>query len=277
MKKKFISFFLIGFAYTSYSQEENVSDLFRVEYDTPLTIDLSEESNQEDEEVAPKEKKKRNFYFGFKTKKHFTRSGSWGEGVYELFNYLKKYVPPPEYAREYYWYDTKKKKILNSLRINPSRALILHGPYVKKKGEQIIEMGWFYKGMKHKRWVRFNNSDILMDKKYWWKGWSQDARLSYYDHGRTKLKEVIPVHHGEKQGNYWAFHSNGNLAVRGIYKHDYKTGTWREYYPNKKLKREVLYSDDPFDFHHKPVILREWNRKGLKIYDRLEYLKLLRK
>lgn len=256
----------------AFGQEENLGELFKVDYDTPLTIDLDEEDEKE-EDVAPKEKKKRNFYFGVKTKKHFTRTGSWGEGVYELFNYLKVYEGPPEYARDFYWYDPKKKKIVNSLRVDPKRALVLHGPYVKKKGEQVIEEGWFYKGMKHKRWVRFNGSDILMDKKYWWKGWPQDALLAYYDHDRRKLREVVPVHHQEKQGEYWAFHENGNLAARGFYTHDYKTGTWREYYVNKKLKREVLYPEDPFDFEHQPVILREWDRNGKLIYDREDYLK----
>ena len=46
----------------------------------------------------------------------------------------------------------------------------MHGPYQKRVGDQIIEEGWYYKGLKHRRWFRFNRHDILQDKSYWWKG-----------------------------------------------------------------------------------------------------------
>jgi len=264
-------------ALAGYAQDEpsNVESLFKVDYDTPLTIDLEEEEEKKEEEKkAPKKKKKkRNFYFGRKTKKHFVRHGFGNETVYELFNYLKDYVGPPEYARDFYWYDYKKKKIVNSLKANPKRSAVLHGPYKKTTRDgQVLEKGYFYKGLKHKRWVRFNSHDILQDKKYYWKGWPQDALMSYYDFEREELKEVIPVHHGEKEGEYWAFHQDGSVAVRGRYKFDYKVGMWREYYPNRRVKREVKYPEDPFDFENKGVIIREWDRNGQLLYDREEYM-----
>ena len=43
---------------------------------------------------------------------------------------------------------------------------MMHGPYKKRLGEQIIEEGIFYYGLKHGRWVRFNRSDILQDKEF---------------------------------------------------------------------------------------------------------------
>lgn len=275
MKKTFaFSFLLITFGLVA--QDENIDDLFRVSYDTPLTIDLEEEEEEKKDDVAPKKKVKRNVFFGVKTRKHYTKTGFGPESVYELFNFLKVYEGPPEFARDFYWYDPKKKRIVNSLKVDPNRAYVLHGPYTKKKGDQILEEGWFYKGMKHKRWVRFNTSDILMDKKYWWKGFPQESLLSYYDHKRTKLREVIPVHFDEKEGEYWAYHEDGTLAARGFFKHDYRVGTWREFYPNRRVKREILYPEDPFDFDHEPVILREWDRNGQLIYSREDFLKQLK-
>ncbi|MEQ9229778.1 MAG: hypothetical protein RIF46_03790, partial [Cyclobacteriaceae bacterium] len=164
--RKSLILFLICSSVSVLAQDENLDDLFKVDYDTPLTIDL-EEKEEEEEEVAPKKKKKRNVYFGIKTKKHYTKTGFGQESVYELFNFLKVYEGPSDYAQDFYYYDTKKKKIINSLKVDPRYAYVLHGPYKKMKGEQVLEEGWFYKGTKHKRWVRFNSSDILMDKKYW--------------------------------------------------------------------------------------------------------------
>lgn len=272
--RKSLILFLICSSVSVLAQDENLDDLFKVDYDTPLTIDL-EEKEEEEEEVAPKKKKKRNVYFGIKTKKHYTKTGFGQESVYELFNFLKVYEGPSDYAQDFYYYDTKKKKIINSLKVDTRYAYVLHGPYKKMKGEQVLEEGWFYKGTKHKRWVRFNSSDILMDKKYWYKGWPQDSKMSYYDFERNKLREVVPVHHGDRDGEYWAYHEDGTLAVRGFYQHDYRVGVWREYYPNRRIKREVFYPEDPFDFEHKPVIIREWDRNGQLIYDREEFLESL--
>lgn len=272
MRNSLILFFLFSFFLTQ-AQDEDLSQLFKVDYDTPLTIDLDEEEEEKEEDAAPKKKKKRNVFFDIKTKKHFTRTGFGQEAVYELFNFLKVYEGPAEYAQDFYWYDTKKKKIINSLRVDPKRAYVLHGPYKKMMGDQVLETGWFYKGLKHQRWVRYNTSDILQDKKYWWKGFPEQSLLSYYDHERTKLREIIPVHYGERNGEYWAYHEDGSVAARGVYKHDHKVGTWREYYATRQVKREILYPEDPFDFEHNPVILREWDRKGQLLYDREEFLK----
>ena len=256
------------------AQEGDLDNLFKVDYDTPLTIDLEEE--EEEEVVTKKKKVKSNFYFGSKTKKRYTRQGFGSAVVFEHFNVLKVYQPPSTFARDFYWYDYKKKKIVNSLKVNVNNAAVMHGPYKKMKGDQVLEEGYFYRGMKHKRWMRYNSHDILQDKQYYWKGWPMESRLSYYDFERTKLREIIPIHFGEKDGEYWAFHTNGQIAVRGWYKFDNRVGVWREYYPNKRVKREVLYPDDPFDSSHKVVILKEWDTNGKVIYDRKDYLASLK-
>ena len=250
--------------------QDSLEDIFKVDYDTPLSLDLGDSLTTGDvvAEVKKKKKKvKRRVFFGQKTKKIFIKTGFRNKIVYETFYVLKKFVPPPEYTRNYYCLDTKKRKIVNSVKAKRKRYKVLHGPYKKMLGDQILEEGWFYFGMKHKRWVKLNRHDILQTKQYWWKGWPQESLLLYYDFEKIKLKEVIPVHYGEKEGRYWVFHQNGNIAATGVYKHDYKVGIWKEYYPNRRLKRSVIYSNDPFDFKSKPYIDYEWNKDGAVIYD----------
>ncbi|GAB4233851.1 MAG: hypothetical protein Tsb0034_07270 [Ekhidna sp.] len=261
--------------FSSYAQdEESLESLFKVNYDTPLTLDLEEEEDAVIEPVKAKKKKvKKNVFFGLKTRKAYTKTIRGNDVLWEQFYVLKEYEGPPAYSRDFYWFDYKKKKIINSLRVDEKNAGVMHGPYKKMLGEQIIEKGWYYKGMKHRRWVRFNRHDILQEKAYWWKGWPQESRLAYYDFKKTQLKEVIPVHFGEKDGEYWAFHKDGSIAVRGKYQFDHKVGLWREYYDDRRVKREVVYPDDPFNFDFDPYISKEWDKKGTLIYDREKFLK----
>lgn len=256
------------------AQEETIDDIFKVDYDTPLTLDLATVKDTDVEPVKQKKKKvKKNVYFGIKTRKAYTRELIRGQVVYEIFNRMKEFVPPPEYARDYYWYDYKRKKIVNSLKASEGSSGILHGPYKKMVGEQILEEGWYYMGMKHRRWVRFNKFDILQDKTYWWKGWPQESLLSYYDFEKTKIREVIPMHYGERNGEYWAFHKNGSVAAKGTYKFNHRTGLWREYYNDRRVKREVQYSEDPFNFSFKTHIVKEWDQGGKVIYDKVKFEK----
>ncbi len=269
--KKIVAVAFLSIIGTSvFSQEESLESLFKVDYDTPLTLDLEAEE-EEDSGIEPvkqkKKKKKKNVFFGIKTRKGFTRNVRGKDILWEQFHVLKKHEGPLEYARDFYWYDAKKKVIKNSLKVDKKYGAVLHGPYKKLLGDQIVEEGWYYKGMKHRRWIRFNRHDILQDKSYWWKGWPQESRLAYYDFKKTKLKEVIPVHYGEKNGEYWAFHEDGTIAVKGEYKFGHRVGLWREYYDGRRLKREVIYPRDPFDFAFNPYIAKEWNRDGTLIYD----------
>ncbi len=269
-----LSFIMLGLS--AFSQEdESLEDLFKVNYDTPLTLDL-ESGEDTDQGLDPvkqkKKKKKKNVFFGIKTRKAFARTVRGNDIIIEIFNVLKVYEGPPEYASDFFWFDYKKKKIQNSRKVDQRNAGVLHGPYKKTVGDQIIEEGWYYKGMKHRRWIRFNRHDILQDKSYWWKGWPQESKLAYYDFKKTRLKEVIPVHFGERSGEYWAFHEDGSVAVRGNYKFGNKIKLWREYYDEGRVKREVIYPEDPFDFKFHPYISREWDNRGTLIYDRKRFL-----
>lgn len=278
MRKAGIGIMLILMIGSANAQEvQSIEELFKVKYETPLTIDMNEESEYDpvEKEDNKKKKKKKNpkIYYGIKCKRGFAKSGYGDRTIVELFYYLKDkdFEGPNDYARDFYWYSFKKKKIVNSLKVDRNYAGVMHGHYTKKMGDQILEEGYFYKGMKHGRWVRYNRHDILQEKEIFWKGWPQESLLSYYDFDRNNLREVIPVHYGEKDGDYFAYHPNGNLAVVGHYKYDHKVGIWREYYENQRVKREVKYPLEPFDSKTKPLISKEWDREGHIIYDRDKY------
>jgi antitoxin component YwqK of YwqJK toxin-antitoxin module len=277
MRNNLLILLFLGISCHAFAQDDaqSLEQLFELKYDTPLTLDL-EDQDELNAALPKKEKKKKKnpkIYYGIKTKRGFTRTGFGDNTVVELFHYLKKYEGPEPYMRNFYWYDFKKKKIINSLRVKPEYAGVLHGHYVKKLGDQILEEGFFYKGMKHKRWIRLNRHDILQEKELFWKGWPKESQLTYYDYKKEKLRSAVPIHFGEKEGNYYAYHKNGNIAVLGQFKYDNKIGLWREYYDNRKIKREVRYPIEPFDFKTKPVIIKEWGRDGKVIYDRDKFLK----
>lgn len=259
--------------------QKTLEEMFKVDYDTPLTIDL-EEAEKEDE-VTPlifsKKKPNKKIFYGIKTRRGFTKTGFRQGQVVELFHTLKSFEEPPKYMRDFYWYDKRKRKLVNSLKTDPANALILHGHYEKKKGDVVLEEGYFYKGLKHGRWMKFNTRDILIDKKIYFRGWPEESKIRFYDEGKLRIKEVIPVHYGEMDGTYYAFHENGNVAVVGRYKYNHRIKLWREFYDNKNTKREVSYPTKPFDFDTKPVIVKEWDKTGKLIYDRKRYLSLVKK
>ena len=270
-------YFLVLLGVTSFAANAqditSVDELFQTKYETPLSIDAESDLNRtdkDDDKEAKKKEKKVNpkIFYGIKTKRGYAKTGFGERTVVELFHYLKDkdYVGPDPYSRDFYWYDFKKKKIQNSLKAKRGYAGVMHGHYVKKMGDQILEEGHFYKGMKHGRWVRYSRADILMEKEIYYKGWPKESRLAYYDFEREKLKEIIPVHFGEREGEYFAYHSNGNLAVVGHYKYDHRVGIWREYYANQRVKREVHYPLEPFD-DTPPFISKEWDEQGKLIYD----------
>lgn len=247
--------------------ERDDVDLFEINYDSPLTIDLEAEEEIEIRELK-KKKVKKNVFYGKRTKRGFTRTGFGQNVVIEFFHYLREYEDPDQYVRDIYWYNFRKRKIIKSRKIDKANAAILHGPYKKMLGEKILEEGIFYKGTKHGRWSRWNKHDILQNKEKYYKGWPKESQVAYYNRDKKQIKEIIPIHFGEKEGNYYAFYESGNVAVIGEYQFDSKVGVWREYYDKRnRRKREIQYSKDPFDQVFRPFILREWDDRGRLIYD----------
>ena len=258
-------------------QAQDYDDPFTVDYDTPLTIDLEEEDEEEEDLFQKKKpKRKKKVFYGLKTKRGYARSGQGNRTVIDEFRYLKEPVEIDPFVRDIYWYNFKKKQIMNSRKFDPSIGVLLHGPYTKRLGDQVLEEGIFYRGMKHGRWVRWDKYDILRSKEKYYKGWPKQSKVIYYDRGKKQLREIIPVQLGEREGNYYAFHENGRIAARGEFHFDNKVGVWVEYYDSRRKKREVQYPEDPFDEDFKPYIIREWDAKGTIIYDRETHQKTLK-
>ncbi|MGL1886225.1 MAG: hypothetical protein OCD76_06895 [Reichenbachiella sp.] len=270
MNKRFYIFLLAMTPFALAAQDYSDEDLLETstQYEVPLTVDLDAEE-EEREIVLKKKKPKKNVFYGKKTRKGFSRTGYGKSEVMELFRYLKVYEDPVPYVRDVYWYDFGKRKIVKSRKIDKKNAGILHGPYKKMVGDQIVEEGIFYMGTKHGRWSVWNKHDILQSKEKYYKGWPKESMVAYHNKEEREIQEIIPVHFGEREGNYYAFHESGKLAAVGEFQFDHRVGLWREYYDTKnRRKREILYSKDPFDKEFKPYIIREWDKYGKLIYDR---------
>lgn len=260
-----ILLFLPFFSYAQEEDDEKTDEMFTIS--TPITIDFGEKEEEEHEKKVKKPKK--HVYYGLKTKKGFARKGTGTHTTLELFNYLKTPVKTDPYVRDIYYYDFQRKQIRKTRRYDPKDGVLLHGPYTKKVGDVVVEEGIFYKGTKHGRWTRYDKNDILLDKEKYYKGWPKESLVSFYDKERTKIKEIIPIEYGKKEGYYFYFFPDGTIAVAGEFKFDHKVGKWSLFYPNRRgrKQREIQYRTDPFDDNFKPYILREWNSKGQQIYD----------
>ncbi|MEO5603762.1 MAG: hypothetical protein ABIR06_22785 [Cyclobacteriaceae bacterium] len=237
----------------------------RFTIDTPVTLDFE----KEEEEAKPKKKKKvkKKVFYGIKTKKGFTRKGFGDRVTYELFYVLKRPQKPETFVRDLYWYDYTRKEIRKTEKFDPEKGVLLHGPYVKRMGEVVLEKGIFYKGTKHGRWLSFNRDSVLINKEKYFKGWPRESLVSYYDpQDRKKMKEITPIEFGEKDGYYYRFYENGQMAIAGEYRWDQKIGDWVEYYPNKRRKKIISYPKEPFKDTMRPFIKAEWNENGKQIY-----------
>jgi antitoxin component YwqK of YwqJK toxin-antitoxin module len=279
----FLSFFLftaLPQAFAQEQEEQKTEDSSSLENQRLApTINLDEEEEEDKEEEEPKKKRKKGVFYGIKTKKGFVQTGFGNNEVIEQFHYIKakdiNFDELDQYVRDIYWYDTKDKRLKMSpaFKIDKENAVILHGPYKKilADNDQVLTTGIFYKGTKHGRWEYYNSKDILLDKEKYYKGWPKESIVSYYDQDRKKLKEIIPVEYGEKEGNYYYFFESGRVAVIGEFQHDQKVGVWKEYHKlRNKRKREIQYREDPFNDKFTPYIKREWDKDGKLIYEKKE-------
>ncbi len=236
----------------------------RFTIDTPVTLDFEKEEKEEPKKKKKKVKKK--VFYGVKTKKAFTRHGYGNRVTYELFYVLKKPETPQTFVRDVYWYDYTRKEIRKTEKFDPEKGVLLHGPYEKRLGEVILEKGIFYKGTKHGRWMYYKRDSTLENKEKYFRGWPKESLVSYYDAERRKMREITPIEFGEKDGYYYRFFENGQMAISGEFKWDQKIGDWVEYYPNKKRKKIIAYPEKPFEDNFRPYIKAEWNEKGKQIY-----------
>ena len=263
---------LVGIDTTEFNIFGDTEDGFSLINEKPLTLNMEREMelSEEAKDATKRKEKRRNkkVFYGLKTKKSFARRGV-GENVeLEIFHYLKDYRETDPYVPEIYWFDFTRKRIRNTGTIEDKRGVILHGPYKKFIGEQLVEEGLFYKGTKNGRWTKYDRNDMLVDKRKYYHGWPKDSKVRYYDDKQTKLKEVIPMVYGKKDGTYYYFHENGTVAVKGEYKEDVKVGKWTEYYPfMSRRKKEIQYPASPYDTDYSPFKSKEWDRSNKLVYE----------
>ena len=228
------------------------------------------------EQKEPKKKWKKRVFYGIKTRKNFTKKGAGDRMEIELFYTLKSYRDPDPYLqelREIYWYNSQEKKIeKRPIKEGEARyAQILHGPYKRMRDGEVVEEGIFFVGAKHGRWVQYSGKEdlILLDKEKYRKGWSSGTKVTYYDTRRTKVDEVFPYNDdGIIEGDYYKFHENGQIAVRGEYDDGSRVGKWTEYYPFlRRTYKELQYPETPYKGEKEPILLREYDRSMKVVYD----------
>ncbi len=242
--------------------EEPMDERFTI--DTPVTLDFDKE--EEEEPKKKKKKVKKKVFYGVKTRKGFTRRGQGNRIVYELFYVLKKPEKPQTFVRDLYWYDYTRREVRKTERFDPEKGVLLHGPYQKRLGEIVLESGIFYKGTKHGRWMYYNRDSTLVNKEKYFRGWPKESVVTYYDVERTKMKEITPIEFGEKDGYYFRFFENGQIAIMGEFQWNQRIGDWTEYYANRRRKKIIAYPEKAFEKSFAPYIKAEWNDKGKQIY-----------
>lgn len=240
---------------------------FTFETDKPFT--LLELDQKEEPIVTKKKKPKKKVFYGIKTRKAFTRKGFGDKMVVELFYTLKTPEKPTGFARDIFWYDYKRRELrkTTAAAFDMKKGVLAHGPYKKMVGDITLEEGVFYKGTKHARWMYYDRQDLVHDKEKYYKGLPKESLITYYDPvERKKIKEVTPIEYGEKEGYYFYFHENGQVAVQGEYHWGQRINEWQENYPNGKRKKIITYPKEPFDKEFKPFVKREWDQNGKELY-----------
>lgn len=268
MMYRFLSIFLVALTFSAYAQDE--TDEFTT-INTPVTIDLN--AQDDIDVVAPKKKKrKKNVFYGIKTRRAFTQDGYGDKRTMELFYLIKDPISSDSYVRDIYWYDYRRNKIRVGGKIDLENGALLHGPYKKCyaqcKKDQVLEEGIFYMGTKHGRWVKLDKDDKLVDKEGYYKGWPKESQVRYYDQNGKKIKEIVPIEYGEKEGNYFYFFDNGLVAVTGEYHFGSKVGKWTEYHYNSQRRKKIIqYPEDPYDKTSQPFTWREYDKRGKIVYE----------
>ncbi|MFN6944258.1 MAG: toxin-antitoxin system YwqK family antitoxin [Cytophagaceae bacterium] len=226
------------------------------------------EEEEEEEEEKPKKKIKKKVFYGIKTKRSFIRYGKGKRQTLEMFYFLKKDLEPNPYIKSIHILDLKKRRIvevssLEDVDKTKTPYKILHGPYKKLVGGEVVEEGIFYVGMKHGRWEKYGKDFALTDKTKYKKGLLKESKVTYYDPAKTKMKEVIPMRYEQLHGDYYHFKENGEVLIYGKYIDGQKVGIWIEYFPDRNRKRkEMQYPRNPYVEQFEPFVLNEWDDKG---------------
>jgi antitoxin component YwqK of YwqJK toxin-antitoxin module len=233
---------------------------------------LAEMGIMKNKSQVSKQKQPKNEYYGVKTSRSFIKHLRGENIMIERFQYINEYKAPPPHNEEMYYLNKKKREITKSNKFDKENGALLHGYYRKTWNGETLEEGYFYFGVKHGRWEIFDRDTNLVAKYYYDKGLYEDTQITYYDAGKTKVKEIIPLHNGVRHGTYKAFYESGRPKERGEYIDGEKVGKWYEYYDQTKYarKREIVYSNRPFDEKFQSYITKEWDDKGKLIVNQVK-------
>ncbi len=211
-------------------------------------------------------------YEGLPMVKLYTKYGSGDREIIEEFYVLRGEKAPSPYVKEIFWYDQKNRRVSSAVIKEKENAVLLHGPYKRYQGGDLMEEGFYYAGMKDGRWEKYDGKFMLIDKTRWQRGFPAESRIAYYDSTHTKIKEVIPMEYGKVKGNYYAFYENGLPAEEGKYDNGVKVGRWTEYYPTNAVGRRrrklTQYAADRWDTAFEPYVISEWDDRGKLTYER---------
>lgn len=234
------------------------------------SLATASDSAEVEDQKDKKKKRKKNVYFGYRVKKGFARQGKGKNQIVETFYYLRTFKQPSDYVLDKHYFDVKRKKIFKARTLDPAktRMLILHGPYTKKRGDVVIEQGYFYVGTKHLRWETFRTDSIMTNRQYFNKGFLRDALITYYDAAQTKIKDVVPYQFGEVQGEYLKFYENGQLEWQGTYDKGRKVGMWINYFDFRNRRQfEFQYPETGFDNPFEPQLVKQYDRHGTVVFE----------
>ncbi|GAB5522772.1 MAG: hypothetical protein Roseis2KO_06440 [Roseivirga sp.] len=248
--------------------KEKVQDLLNTNVQKDSLLIYKEE--QKDTIPDVELKKKKNHFFGVKTKRAYTVKKISGRTVIEDFYILPEGVEVDPYVLQIFVHDQQREEV-KAVRGSKGRLVnrVLHGPYKKLVNDVVVEEGMFFYGTKHQRWVLLDRQNKLLQKEHYHKGWYRDSEITYYDgDAKKRIKSVTPIQYGKKQGMYIQFFPNGQVAMRGRYEFDKKVGVWEEFHQVNRavIKREIQYPPDPFQKDFKSFIRKEWDTLTNLIY-----------
>lgn len=253
--------------------QDNESVSLDESFAPPISLNPAQEKkDKEGKKKEKKEKTPKGVFYGIPTRKVILKHQKGRYTTIQKFYILRNYEHPSKYVLEKFYFDPSqkgnKRKVAQQRVASERYGMPLHGPYEKRVNGEVVESGIYYVGTKHGRWMKYYTGNRLVDKMKYDKGYPKHSKISYYGNSKTKIKEVIPIQHGEKKGQYLEFYPSGRLKVMGEYDNDRKVGQWHEFYDtNLRLRKQIVqYTKDPFE-EKEPYVYKAWNKRGKEITD----------
>tara|TARA_Y100001956_G_C4073081_1_gene164818 strand:- start:28 stop:915 length:888 start_codon:yes stop_codon:yes gene_type:complete len=239
------------------------------------TLEINPGAIEVEKKKAKKKKRKKKVFYGIKTQVRYTKeyNNSRTKVIFRKVHVLKEPEVPNKFVSEVYFFDDKKREVgkIAPEHYKPEMGMLLHGTYERTIDGFLVDRGIFYKGTKHGRWEKYGNNMELLDKQYYYRGHPKDSEITFYDNSQKKVKEVVPIQYGKKDGVYLSYYESGRLKEKGEYRDDIKVGRWYEYFDRErssnKKETQFVNRNRPYEEDFEPYTVREWDEKGEKIVD----------